>query len=144
MQEEIRSLSSHNSELRSQLEVLSRNTSSSSSSSASNNSLGGVNSSGRSSSLEDERGHTPISTSSSSSQQEVEKGPKGQQQHHSVIPVLTPDVAFVKLEQKYSEAMQKIAELTSQKDDLEHLTVQLQEETETVGKCGGKNYLRRF
>ncbi len=50
------------------------------------------------------------------------------------IPKISSDVAFVKLEQKFSQAMDKIATLVTEKEYLEHLNVQLQEETETVGE----------
>ena len=50
------------------------------------------------------------------------------------VPVISHDVAFVKLEQKYYEAMNRVATLSEEKEDLEHLTVQLQVETETVGE----------
>ena len=49
-------------------------------------------------------------------------------------PVISPDVAFLKLEQKFNSAMFKIAELSSVNEELEHVNVQLQEETETVGE----------
>ena len=50
------------------------------------------------------------------------------------IPVLSPDVAFVKLEQKFNQAMERLATMATEKEQLEHLNVQLQEETETVGE----------
>ena len=50
------------------------------------------------------------------------------------IPRISRDVAFVKLEQKFSQAMDRIASLSTERDQLEHLNVQLQEETETVGE----------
>ena len=52
----------------------------------------------------------------------------------SAIPVISNDVAFVKLEQKFKRAMDQIADLSSEKERLEHVNVQLQEETDTVGK----------
>lgn len=39
-----------------------------------------------------------------------------------------------KLEIRFKEAMQKVAELTDDKQRLEHLVLQLQGETETIGK----------
>ena len=51
----------------------------------------------------------------------------------SGIPPLTPAVALLKLEQKFKDAMAKCADLSFEKERLEHLVVQLQEETETVG-----------
>ena len=48
--------------------------------------------------------------------------------------MISHDVAFLKLEQKFNSAMEKIAELTSRNEELEHVNIQLQEETETVGK----------
>ena len=50
------------------------------------------------------------------------------------VPMLSRDVASMKLEQKFFDAMNRIAELLAEKEQLEHLTIQLQEETETVGK----------
>ena len=41
---------------------------------------------------------------------------------------------MLKLEQKFKSAMAQVAELTGEKEQLEHLVVQLQEETDTVGK----------
>ena len=41
----------------------------------------------------------------------------------------------MKLEQKFKEAMAKCADLTFEKERLEHIVVQLQEETDTVGQC---------
>ena len=42
------------------------------------------------------------------------------------------DVAYIKMEQKLKDAMNRIAELTNEKESLEHVNIQLQEETETV------------
>lgn len=39
-----------------------------------------------------------------------------------------------KLEKKFKESMEKVAELTDEKQKLEHLVLQLQGETETIGK----------
>jgi len=50
------------------------------------------------------------------------------------VPILSREVAFVKLEQKFNQAMGKVASLSAEKEHLEHLNVQLQQETETVGK----------
>lgn len=41
---------------------------------------------------------------------------------------------ITKLEKKFKEAMEKVAELTDEKQRLEHLVLQLQGETETIGK----------
>lgn len=41
---------------------------------------------------------------------------------------------ITKLEKKFKEAMEKVAELTDEKQKLEHLVLQLQGETETIGK----------
>ena len=49
-------------------------------------------------------------------------------------PVLRPEIAILKLEQKFKDAMTKNADLSSEKERLEHIVVQLQEETDTVGK----------
>lgn len=50
------------------------------------------------------------------------------------MPALSRDVAVVKLEQKFKAAMDQIANLSAENEHLEHLNIQLQEETETVGK----------
>ena len=44
------------------------------------------------------------------------------------------EIALMKVEQKFSQAMQKIAELSAEKEQLEHLIVRLQDETDTVGE----------
>jgi len=41
---------------------------------------------------------------------------------------------ITKLEQRFKETMEKVAELTDEKQKLEHLVLQLQSETETIGK----------
>jgi len=41
---------------------------------------------------------------------------------------------IVKLEKRFKETMEKVAELTDEKQRLEHLVLQLQGETETIGK----------
>ena len=40
----------------------------------------------------------------------------------------------MKVEQKFSQAMHQIAELSAEKEQLEHLVVRLQDETDTVGE----------
>ena len=50
------------------------------------------------------------------------------------IPPLSAEVVLLKLEQKFRRAMQDNVELSSEKEQLEHLVVQLQEETDTIGK----------
>jgi len=42
--------------------------------------------------------------------------------------------AFKRLESRFKETMEKVAELTDEKQRLEHLVLQLQGETETIGK----------
>jgi hypothetical protein len=49
-------------------------------------------------------------------------------------PVLSKDVAMVKIEVKLKEAMQKIVDLTGEKEHLEHTIDRLQDETDTVGE----------
>ncbi|XP_040583435.1 uncharacterized protein [Lepeophtheirus salmonis] len=94
--------------------------------------------------------HSPeISSSSSSSSkttsssavevihvEEVEEPSrmKLQQSFKNDVPNLEMDVAHFKLQQKFHDAMKKIADLMNEKDYLEHIVVQLQEETETVGE----------
>lgn len=41
---------------------------------------------------------------------------------------------ITKLENRFKETMEKVAELTDEKQKLEHLVLQLQGETETIGK----------
>lgn len=41
---------------------------------------------------------------------------------------------IIKLEKRFKETMEKVAELTDEKQKLEHLVLQLQGETETIGK----------
>lgn len=41
---------------------------------------------------------------------------------------------IIKLEKRFKETMEKNAELTDEKQRLEHLVLQLQGETETIGK----------
>lgn len=41
---------------------------------------------------------------------------------------------IIKLEKRFKETMEKVAELTDEKQRLEHLVLQLQGETETIGK----------
>lgn len=41
---------------------------------------------------------------------------------------------ITKLEKRFKETMEKVAELTDEKQKLEHLVLQLQGETETIGK----------
>ena len=50
------------------------------------------------------------------------------------IPPLSPEVALMKLQQKFKKAMQDNVELSTEKEQLEHLVIQLQEETETIGE----------
>ena len=40
----------------------------------------------------------------------------------------------LQVEQKFNEAMEKIAVLTSEKEQLEHIIIRLQDETDTVGE----------
>ena len=47
---------------------------------------------------------------------------------------LPKEVALMKVEQKFSQAMHQIAELSAEKEQLEHLVVRLQDETDTVGE----------
>ena len=49
-------------------------------------------------------------------------------------PSLPPGIAILKLEQKFKDAMAKCADLSFEKERLEHIVVQLQEETDTVGE----------
>merc|ERR1712029_1313675 len=49
-------------------------------------------------------------------------------------PLLPPEIAILKLEQKFKDSMSKCADLSFEKERLEHVVVQLQEETDTVGE----------
>jgi len=49
-------------------------------------------------------------------------------------PRIPEQVAVMKLEQKFKQAMHRVAELTSEKEHLEHLIARLQDETDTVGE----------
>ena len=54
--------------------------------------------------------------------------------NNEMIPPLSPEVALLKLQQKFKKAMQDNVELSTEKEQLEHLVVQLQEETDTIGE----------
>ena len=54
--------------------------------------------------------------------------------NNEIIPPLSPEVALLKLQQKFRKAMQDNIELSTEKEQLEHLVVQLQEETDTIGE----------
>lgn len=51
-----------------------------------------------------------------------------------IIPPLSPEVALLKLQQKFKKAMQDNVELSTEKEQLEHLVIQLQDETDTIGE----------
>ena len=117
--EEVRSVRSQNMELKSQLEVIASQT-------RENSSLGNVTENGH----ERLSSSSPSSTSSSDSQ-EIS-------QDEIIVPGDSPsmskDLAMRKIEQKLKQAMQRIADLTSEKEQLEHIVVRLQDETDTVGE----------
>jgi len=48
--------------------------------------------------------------------------------------ILEYNEPITKLEKRFKETMEKVAELTDEKQKLEHLVLQLQSETETIGK----------
>ena len=50
------------------------------------------------------------------------------------VPPLSPEVALLKLQHKFKKAMQDNVELSTEKEQLEHLVIQLQEETDTIGE----------
>ena len=142
--EQIRGLNSHNSELRSQIEVLSSPTREHSNSPKtdreeeeeeeghSRHSCSSAMSEDADSSAEESSGASSTEASRHSSPAKAKTGEATAA--NSVIPVISHDVAFLKLEQKFNQAMERVASLATEKDYLEHLNVQLQEETETVGK----------
>jgi len=51
---------------------------------------------------------------------------------------------ITKLEQRFKETMEKVAELTDEKQKLEHLVLQLQGETETIGKLIFKKFCSTY
>jgi len=51
---------------------------------------------------------------------------------------------ITKLEQRFKETMEKVAELTDEKQKLEHLVLQLQGETETIGKLIFKKFCNTY
>jgi len=91
---------------------------------------------------------SPISSGSSSSStsedltanSNEDKNFESNGQHHTAKPfsnqppVISKDVGLLKVEQKFNEAMEKIAVLTSEKEQLEHIIIRLQDETDTVGE----------
>lgn len=157
--EQIRSLGSHNLELRSQLEVLAARTRD-----CSESPRGGSGSSSSSSSSEqmiESYDKASLSTTESSdSFLEVEEGEKASAissesfveleserandleaeedegkltlREQDNIPS-TPGIALKQLESRFISAMEKLAELSSDKEQLEHLVERLQEETDTIG-----------
>ncbi len=150
--DQIRSLNSQNSELKSQIEVLSSQTR--------DNSSAGFTPErdvGDEAAIGEDQAFSSSSESSSGGQNQ--RPPSGQSTASSVsdssslvadvvslnnnntsatvaasIPPLSKDVALLKLEQKFKNAMGRIAELAAEKEQLEHLIVRLQEETDTVGE----------
>ena len=143
--EEIRCLNSHNSELKGQLEVLSSQTRESSMARPTPDAENGHH--------EDLSTGSPSTSSSSASSSSIDDGSekipmqitqdlttssniiaKTECQQVNGIPPLSKDVALLKVEAKFNEAMEKIATLTSEKEQLEHIVIRLQEETDTVGK----------
>merc|ERR1719215_142363 len=47
---------------------------------------------------------------------------------------MSKELAMKKIEQKLKQAMQRIADLSSEKEQLEHIVIRLQDETDTVGE----------
>ena len=169
IQDQIRSLNSQNSELKSQIEVLSTRTRDNSSagltpdrddlnsgeaaddneqcqtfSSSSSDSLS-VEAEVVGQQLENggrEEPRRPVSAQSSSSVTSTASNSSSlvaihnnnNRQQEASVPPLSKDVAVLKLEQKFRQAMGRVAELTAEKEQLEHLIVRLQEETDTVGE----------
>ena len=142
----MRSLNSQNSELRSQLEVLSSRTRDNSAtpdamSNNNDNAAGDANPDDRTNvepaAQEEEEGDRPSTSSSSSSTMTTSSSEPSEMAPSSgpPPPLLPPEVAVMKLEQKFKEAMGKCADLSFEKERLEHIVVQLQEETDTVGQC---------
>lgn len=148
--EAMRCLRSHNSELKSQLEVLASRTRDNSSTSAGEsperdepqNSTPTPSTGSSASPIPptnyNEQDRRPPSSSSSSTMSSSNQNNNNNSLVNHVnlerVPPMSEDVAILKLEQKFKQAMQRIAELTADKDNLEHLVVRLQEETDTVGE----------
>merc|ERR1719234_1589925 len=162
--EQIRSLGSHNLELRSQLEVLSARTRDCSESpGAGSNSSSSSSSSGQmietyekaclsstessDSFLEVEEGEKASAISSESfvelererdndmveeeeEEEESEEGGILREEANNLLPS-SPGIALKQLESRFISAMEKLAELSSDKEQLEHLVERLQEETDT-------------
>jgi len=157
--EHIRSLGSHNLELRSQLEVLSARTRDCSESPGAGSNSSSSSSSGHM--IETYEKASLSSTESSDSFLEVEEGEKAsaissesfvelererdndmvgeEEESENVIlreannlPA-SPGIALKQLESRFISAMEKLAELSSDKEQLEHLVERLQEETDTIG-----------
>ena len=123
--EEVRSLSSHNSELQSQLQVLSSRTRENSSAGLVTPDHEGI-----------ENGHESLSTTSSCSDSNPDANhvEVKDESSDSSSPTLSKDVAMLKVEHKFKTAMQRVAELTIEKEQMEHLIGRLQDETDTVGE----------
>ena len=84
-----------------------------------------------------ENGDSSDSSSSESSIIEtvkVEFDDKNNNASNEASPVISKDVAMLKMEQKLKQAMEKVADLSSEKEHLEHTIVRLQDETDTVGE----------
>jgi len=142
--DEIRCLNSHNSELKSQLEVISSQTD--------HNGHGdsrlscSLSTTSTSSSSDDSKvgGGDNINNNIDVSNHDVSMSPNLEALNNTVphqngngadfSPVLSKDVAMVKIEVKLKEAMQKIVDLTGEKEHLEHTIDRLQDETDTVGE----------
>ena len=69
---------------------------------------------------------------------ELQETPPAIFENNSKIDLVVP---FKKLEKRFKETMERLADLMDEKQRLEHLVTQLQGETETIGK---KNHLYSF
>lgn len=70
----------------------------------------------------------PMSADNNLSSQEENSPSK--EWNETGVPIAEP---VKQLEQRFKETMEKVAELTEEKQKLEHLVLQLQNETETIG-----------
>lgn len=56
------------------------------------------------------------------------------EQHEIIVNTINKDLAMKRLEEKFTKTMEDVANLQDEKQSLEHLVLQLQGETETIGE----------
>jgi len=136
----IRSLNSQNSELRSKLEVLSSNTRECSETRSNTSEAETSFSESSSESFEEVNAEKPSVPASPSSDSFVNVKDIGSIEDTIInttdlpfVPHQTPSNSFQHLENRFIKAMEQIAKLSLDKEQLEHLVARLQDETETIG-----------